>query len=53
MRLLLVFPRPAATGAFWWLHCEKRLTLLYSQIVFFSLLALGPFAVLLFRAFSR
>ena len=31
---------------------QKRLTLLYSQIVFFSLLALGPFAVLLAALFA-
>src|SRR6266699_3567695 len=31
---------------------QKRLTLLYSQIVFFSLLALGPFAVLLSALFA-
>src|SRR5260370_3318666 len=31
---------------------QKQLTLLYSQIVFFSLLALGPFAVLLAALFA-
>ena len=31
---------------------QKELTLLYSQIVFFSLLALGPFAVLLAALFA-
>src|SRR5436309_12693682 len=31
---------------------QKRLTLLYSQTVFFSLLALGPFAVLLAALFA-
>src|ERR1700694_5490760 len=31
---------------------QKRLTLLYSQIVFFSLLALGPFAILLAALFA-
>ncbi|HLX57405.1 MAG TPA: lipid II flippase MurJ [Ktedonobacteraceae bacterium] len=31
---------------------DKQLTLLYSQIIFFSLLALGPFAVLLAALFA-
>lgn len=31
---------------------EKRLTLIYSQVIFFSLLALGPFAILLAALFA-